>query len=165
MKGATMLSRMQNLGVIKSFSRPATSNDNPFSEALFKTVKYCASYPRKPFKNLAQAINWIENFTEWYNKEHRHSGIKFVTPYERRHNLDKEILYKRRCIYEAAKRRHDNYVDNHREKADISKWALHTVSLAIDSKTRCAYNVSLGVNLGCSNEKNRRRLSKEIRLI
>ena len=65
MKGATMLATMQNLGVIKSFSRPATSNDNPFSEALFKTVKYCPAYPRKPFKSLEQARTWMEDFTEW----------------------------------------------------------------------------------------------------
>lgn len=49
MKRATMLARMQSLSLIKSFSSPATSNDNPFSEALFKTVKYCPAYPRKPF--------------------------------------------------------------------------------------------------------------------
>ena len=103
MKGATMLATMQNLGVIKSFSRPATSNDNPFSEALFKTVKYCPSYPRKPFKNIEHAVAWMESFTEWYNKKHRHSGIKFVTPYQRHYGLDEEILVKRRCIYEAAK--------------------------------------------------------------
>ena len=105
MKGATMLATMQNLGVIKSFSRPATSNDNPFSEALFKTVKYCPAYPRKPFKSLEQAKAWMENFTEWYNNKHRHSGIKFVTPYERHHGLDKEILMKRARLYEAAKSR------------------------------------------------------------
>lgn len=103
MKGATMLATMQNLGVIKSFSRPATSNDNPFSEALFKTVKYCPAYPRKPFNSLEQAKAWMENFTEWYNKKHRHSGIKFVTPYQRHHGLDKEILDKRQRVYELAK--------------------------------------------------------------
>jgi putative transposase len=105
MKGATMLATMQSLGVIKSFSRPATSNDNPFSEALFKTVKYCPSYPQKPFKNIEDAEAWMANFTEWYNKQHRHSGIKFVTPYQRHHGLDKGILAQRHCIYEASKLR------------------------------------------------------------
>jgi putative transposase len=105
MKGATMLSTMQSLGVIKSFSRPATSNDNPFSEALFKTVKYCPSYPRKPFKDIKHAETWMGNFTLWYNTEHKHSGIKFVTPYQRHHGLDKGILMYRKEVYESAKSR------------------------------------------------------------
>lgn len=105
MKGATMLATMQSLGVVKSFSRPATSNDNPFSEALFKTVKYCPLYPRQPFKNLKHAEAWMENFTQWYNKSHLHSGIKFVTPYQRHHGLDKNILAQRKHIYELAKSR------------------------------------------------------------
>lgn len=108
MKGATMLATMQTLGVIKSFSRPATSNDNPFSEALFKTVKYCPSYPRKPFQSIEQCKAWMISFTEWYNKEHRHSGIKFVTPYQRHHGFEKEILVKRQCVYEAAKLKNPN---------------------------------------------------------
>jgi putative transposase len=103
MKGTTMLSTMQSLCVIKSFSRPATSNVNPFSGALFRTVKYYPSYPKKSFKNIEDAEAWMANFTEWYNKKHRHSGIKFVTPYQRHHGLDKEILVKRQNIYEAAR--------------------------------------------------------------
>jgi hypothetical protein len=91
--------------LVRSFSRPATSNDNPFSEALFKTVKYCTLYRRKPFENLKHAENWMENFTRWYNKSHLHSGIKFVTPYQRHHGLDKDILARRKHIYESAKLR------------------------------------------------------------
>jgi transposase InsO family protein len=108
MKGSTMLATMQNLGVIKSFSRPATSNDNPFSEALFKTVKYCPSYPRKPFKDIEQAEIWMAKFTSWYNFEHKHSGIKFVTPYQRHAGLEQDILDKRVQLYERAKKSHPN---------------------------------------------------------
>ncbi len=103
MKGATMLATMQNLGVIKSFSRPATSNDNPFSEALFKTLKYCPSYPRKPFKDIEQAEQWMTKFTRWYNYEHRHSGINFVTPHQRHTGLEHEILSKRSQVYNEAR--------------------------------------------------------------
>jgi putative transposase len=103
MKGATMLATMQNLGVIKSFSRPATSNDNPFSEAMFKTVKYCPAYPRKPFKNIEHARDWMGSFTQWYNMRHKHSGIKFVTPYQRHYGLDKEVLTKREQVYQSAR--------------------------------------------------------------
>jgi len=103
MKGSTMVATMQKLGVIKSYSRPATSNDNPFSEALFKTVKYCPKYPRKPFETLAQSITWMESFVAWYNYEHRHSGIKFVTPHQRHTGQDKEILANRSNVYKIAK--------------------------------------------------------------
>jgi putative transposase len=99
MKGATMLATMQSLGVIKSFSRPATSNDNPFSEALFKTVKYCPSYPRKPFIDIKQSEMWMDKFVQWYNFEHKHSGINFVTPHQRHTGLEHEILNKRTQVY------------------------------------------------------------------
>jgi transposase InsO family protein len=106
MKGATMLATLQALGVIPSFSRPAVSNDNPFSEALFKTVKYCPLYPDKPFADLGAARAWMETFVHWYNHEHRHSAIRFVTPAERHQGRDVEILAQRKQIYEAAKQRH-----------------------------------------------------------
>jgi len=67
MKGATMLATLQRLGVIPSFSRPSVSNDNPYSEALFKTLKYTPIYPDKPFKSLLSAREWVSNFVNWYN--------------------------------------------------------------------------------------------------
>lgn len=83
MKGVTMLAMLEQLGVMPSFSRAAVSNDNPYSEALFKTLKYQSSYPRRPFENLSAARQWVTAFTLWYNFEHRHSAIKFVTPAQR----------------------------------------------------------------------------------
>tara|TARA_R110002110_G_C13458087_1_gene717853 strand:- start:57 stop:353 length:297 start_codon:yes stop_codon:yes gene_type:complete len=83
-------------------------NDNPFSEALFKTVKYCISCPTKPFKNIEQAARWMVKFTRWYNCEHKHSGIKFVNPYQRHAGLEQDILDKRVQLYECAKKRHSN---------------------------------------------------------
>jgi transposase InsO family protein len=106
MKGATMLATLQALGVMPSFSRPAVSNDNPFSESLFKTMKYRPSYPRKPFENLIAARQWVSTFAHWYNHEHRHSAIGFVTPGQRHAGLDTVLLAKRRNVYEAAKSRH-----------------------------------------------------------
>jgi len=78
MKGATMLATLQQLGVIPSFSRPSVSNDNPYSESLFRTLKYRPEYPEKPFTDLADARNWIQGFVDWYNEEHLHSAIKFI---------------------------------------------------------------------------------------
>tara|TARA_B110001454_G_C12690237_1_gene422004 strand:+ start:532 stop:1620 length:1089 start_codon:yes stop_codon:yes gene_type:complete len=103
MKGATMLATMQKLGVIPSFSRPSVSNDNPFSESLFKTLKYCPIYPTKPFEDIEDAIIWMQKFVNWYNTEHLHSGINFVTPESKHIGADVEILKNRNEIYEAAK--------------------------------------------------------------
>lgn len=103
MKGATMLAMLQNLGVVPSFSRPSVSDDNPYSESLFRTVKYCPSYPSKPFANLEDARAWVLNFATWYNNEHRHSGIQFVTPAQRHAQTDAALLKKRSALYEAAK--------------------------------------------------------------
>ncbi len=104
MKGSTMLATLQRLGVIPSFSRPSVSNDNPFSEALFRTLKYRPEFPRKPFASLDEARTWVEAFVGWYNEDHRHSGIKFVTPAERHAGLDVAILAHRTLVYEKARR-------------------------------------------------------------
>jgi putative transposase len=106
MKGATMLATMQRLGVVPSFSRPAVSNDNPFSESLFRTMKYVPIYPEKPFESLEATREWVNTFVRWYNEEHRHSGIKYVTPGQRHRGQDDAILVNRKHVYEAAKRRH-----------------------------------------------------------
>ena len=106
MKGATMLATLQKLGVVPSFSRPSVSNDNPYSESLFKTMKYCPQYPAQAFADLDQARQWVASFVDWYNHEHRHSSINFVTPAQRHAGLDKGILEQRKRVYEMAKARH-----------------------------------------------------------
>ena len=106
MKGATMLATLQSLGIMPSFSRPSVSNDNPFSESLFKTLKYRPIYPQRPFENLLAARQWVGTFAAWYNDEHRHSAIGFVTPAERHAGLDAELLRKRIDVYEDARKRH-----------------------------------------------------------
>ena len=106
MKGAIMLATLQALGVAPSFSRPAVSNDNPYSESLFRTMKYRPVYPRKAFGSLLAARQWVGQFVQWYNHEHRHSAIRFVTPAQRHGELDTELLRKRAIVYEAAQFRH-----------------------------------------------------------
>ena len=106
MKGATMLATLQALGVTPSFSRPAVSNDNPYSESLFKTLKYRPTYPRQAFEDINAARQWVGTFAHWYNHEHRHSAIRFVTPAERHAGLDTALLHQRVNVYEAAKARH-----------------------------------------------------------
>jgi transposase InsO family protein len=104
MRGATMISTLQWLGVIPSFSRPHVSDDNPYSEALFRTLKHTPAYPRLPFGDLASAQRWVERFVAWYNGEHRHSAIRYVTPDERHFGAEHDVLARRRCLYERARR-------------------------------------------------------------
>lgn len=105
MKGSTMLSTLQHLGVMPSFSRPGVSNDNPFSESLFRTLKYRPEYPSHPFESVEQAQQWVNRFIRWYNTEHRHSEIRFVTPDERHYGQEKAILDNRKEVYELARQK------------------------------------------------------------
>jgi putative transposase len=106
MKGSTMLATLQQLGVIPSFSRPSVSNDNAYSEALFKTLKYHTGYPEKPFNSPDQARKWVSGFAHWYNELHRHSAIRFVTPGQRHRQQDIVLLSDRKAVYERARKRH-----------------------------------------------------------
>lgn len=103
MKGATFQATMERLGLIKSYSRPRVSNDNPYSEALFKTLKYCPRYPKSGFESLECAREWVYKFVKWYNEKHMHSGINYVSPKSRHDGKDKLILQKRTQLYEACK--------------------------------------------------------------
>jgi len=104
MRAATLESRLEELGVLRSFSRPRVSNDNPYSESLFRTVKYRPDYPNRPFASKAEASEWVAAFVDWYNGQHRHSGIKFVTPHQRHSGAAKAICQERAEVYEKARR-------------------------------------------------------------
>ena len=106
MKGSTMLATLQWLGVVPSFSRPRVSNDNAFAEASFRTLKYRPNYPSRPFASLEEAQAWVERFVEWYNTEHRHSAIRYVTPDQRHYGQERAVLEQRQRVYAAAKMRH-----------------------------------------------------------
>lgn len=106
MKGATMLACMQNLGVVPSFSRPRVSNDNAHAETLFRTAKYCPLWPERPFDDLAAARQWVQRFVAWYNGEHRHSGLQYVTPDQRHRGEAEGLLAQRKAVYAAAKEKH-----------------------------------------------------------
>lgn len=106
MKGATLKATMEKLGVIASYSRPRVSDDNAFSEALFRTLKYCPEYPKKPFESLDAARAWVARFVAWYNDVHLHSGIGFVTPSARHERRDVRILARRGAVYDQARSRH-----------------------------------------------------------
>ena len=105
MKGSTMLAKLHQLGVLASFSRPRVSDDNPYAEALFRTLKYRPGYPRKPFDSIEQARSWVAGFVAWYNGEHLHSALRFVTPDERHAGQDHPILAARHNVYQLARDR------------------------------------------------------------
>jgi putative transposase len=103
MKSFTMRAKMYDLGIIASHSRPRVSNDNPYSKSLFRTLKYCPSWPKHGFATIAEARKWVGRFVACYNSEHRHSKIKFVTPNQRDYGLDTEILQTRKELHELKK--------------------------------------------------------------
>jgi transposase InsO family protein len=105
MRGSTMVATLQWLGIAPSFSRPHVCNDNPYSEALFRTLKHTPVYPRLPFADLEAARRWVARFVTWYNGEHRHSAIRYVTPDERHAGTDVAILARRHALYEHARSR------------------------------------------------------------
>lgn len=104
MRGSTMTSTLQWLGVVPSFSRPHVADDNPYSEALLRTMKHTPVYPRFPFADLVSAQRWVSRFVAWYNGEHRHSAIRYVTPNERHYGLEHDVLARRRELYERARK-------------------------------------------------------------
>lgn len=103
MKGATMLTTLQKLGIAPSFSRPGVSDDNAQAEAFFRTLKYRPGYPAKGFKTLDEVRHWVMNFVRWYNTQHQHSALNFVTPAQRHQGADIAILQARKATYESAK--------------------------------------------------------------
>jgi transposase InsO family protein len=105
MKGSTMLATLQRLGIVPSFSRPRVSDDNPFPESLFRTLKYRPEYPSRPFPSIEDARAWVGAFVRWYNTRHLHSALRFVTPEDRHAGREARILEARRDLYESARRR------------------------------------------------------------
>jgi len=106
MKGQDFQNLLVHLGITKSYSRPRVSNDNPYSESLFKTLKYTKDFPNEGFASIEAAREWVAGFADLYNTKFMHSGIKYVTPHQRHYGLDQEILSKRKETYEQARRAH-----------------------------------------------------------
>ena len=101
--GSTLLATLEHLGVIPSYSRPRVSDDNAYAETLFRTLKYRPAYPAGGFADLGEARAWVLDFVRWYNTEHRHSRLRFVTPEQRHTGADAAILAQRQALYAKAK--------------------------------------------------------------
>jgi len=120
MKAATFQVLLEKLGVQSSYSRPRVSNDNPYSEAMFRTLKYRPEFPYKGFETLEAAREWALRFVNWYNCVHLHSGINFVTPEQCHTGAHMEILKKRKEVYELAKQQHPE-----RWSRSTRDWSAH----------------------------------------
>jgi putative transposase len=105
-RGSSMRSKslallLADLGVTKTHSRPYVCNDNPYSEAQFKTMKYRPDYPDR-FGSLADARSWARPFFEWYNHEHRHSGLGLMTPAPVHYGQAQAVYQQRQRVLQAA---------------------------------------------------------------
>jgi transposase InsO family protein len=105
LKATTVLAMLHWLGIKPSYSRPRVSDDNAFAEALFRTAKYRPEFPIKGFADLEAAREWSARFVQWYNHEHRHSGIRHVTPAQRHAGQDGRVLDARHALYQDARQR------------------------------------------------------------
>jgi putative transposase len=105
-RGIPMVSKplaflLADLGVTKTHSRPSVSNDNPFSEAQFKTLKYRPDYPAR-FGSRLDAEGWAQGFFPWYNTEHHHTALALLTPAEVHFGRASEVLQARQTVLERA---------------------------------------------------------------
>ena len=119
MKSYTLKAKLEMLGVMSSYFRPRVSNDNPFSEALFKTCKYRSNYPQEGFKSIEEAREWVYIFVDWYNTKHYHSGLNFVTPISRHTGKGEEIMEHRKKVYKSARELHPQ-----RFNRGLTNWRL-----------------------------------------
>jgi transposase InsO family protein len=113
-KATTVLAMLHWLGIKASHSRPRVSDDNAFIEAFFRTTKYRPQFPSKGFADLEAARCWVTEFVAWYNNDHKHSGIRYVSPAQRHAGEDRDILSKRHALYTEAR------------AANPRRWARHT---------------------------------------
>ncbi|MGA1564415.1 MAG: IS3 family transposase [Pontimonas sp.] len=106
LKATTVVAMLRWLGIDTSYSRPRVSNDNAYVESFFRTAKYAPGFPARGFQSLEEARRWASQFVYWYNHEHRHSGIRYVTPAQRHAGEDSVVLAGRHAVYTEARARH-----------------------------------------------------------
>lgn len=106
MKSQTLQMKLYELNITPSHSRPRVSNDNAYAESLFRTPKYVPQWPSSGFRTLGEARQWVDKFTHWYNEEHRHSGVRYVTPGQRHRGEDNALLKQRDELYRMAQKAH-----------------------------------------------------------
>jgi len=116
MRSKTVTALLQDLGVKKSHSRPRTSNDNAYSEAQFKTLKYRPDYPGE-FVDMEDARQWVRAFMRWYNQEHYHSGLSLLTPKVVHEGHSKQVCAQRQKVLDTAYQAHPERFKNGRPES------------------------------------------------
>ncbi len=132
MKASTFMATLDALGVHRSYSRPGVSDDNAYAESLFRTCKYRPTYPGA-FSTIEEARTWVLGFTRWYNHEHKHRNLKFVSPAERHQGKDAAIFAHRIAVYEAARAKHPE-----RWSRQIRNWSLPS-EVWLNRPAECAH--------------------------
>jgi len=120
MKASTFQGFLEKMGIQSSYSRPRVSNDNPFSEAMFRTLKYRPNFPRKGFKTIEEARKWALEFVCWYNEVHLHSALNFVTPVQCHTGEHHKVLANRKLVYEKSKQKNPE-----RWTGTTRNWSAH----------------------------------------
>ncbi len=119
MKGSTMLQTLYALGITPSRSRPRVSNDNPYAESIFRTCKYRPDYPMQGFIDIKAAREWVLKFVNWYNFNHKHSGLNFITPHQRHTDQAAKIFTQRDKVYKVAREKNP-----HRWSKTTRNWTI-----------------------------------------
>lgn len=141
LKATRVLAMLHWLGIKPSYSRPRVSDDNAYAEPLFRTAKFRPEFPARGFASLEQARAWASGFVHWYNFEHRHSGIRYVTPAQRHSGQDQTILAVRHALYTQARERHPH------------RWSRHTRNwtpigaVTLNPEREAAVNPNLGADV------------------
>ena len=135
MTSKTLAQLLADLDVTRSFSRPHTSNDNPFSESQFKTAKYHPSYPGQ-FVTLEHSLDWGREFFPWYNHEHKHSGIAYLTPADVHFGRAEERLAQRHAVLQAAYVEHPERFPHGAPKRQVLPTATYINPPSLDRAER-----------------------------
>jgi len=138
LKSTTVLAMLNWLGIKPSYSRPRVSDDNAYAESLFRTAKYRPEFPTQGFADLAEARAWAAEFVRWYNVDHRHSGIGYVSPAQRHDGQDHEILAARHALYLQAKQR-----DPARWSGNTRDWS-HVGAVTLNPEREAIVNMACG---------------------
>lgn len=151
-RGTSMVSKtvaqlFADLGVTKSHSRPRVSNDNPFSESQFKTLKYRPDFPKR-FGSLEDGRVYCRRFFDWYNNRHRHSGIAYLTPYQVHYGFAEQVLAERhRVLLQAYAARPERYVSGPPRRQSLPKtvWINEPLALEVaDARTQAVAKLGAG---------------------
>ncbi|MGN7790366.1 integrase core domain-containing protein [Enterobacter sp. 22452] len=134
MKSFTMQAKLYDLGIVTSHIRSRVSNDNPYSESLFRTLKYCPQWLRNGVCSVSDTRIWVHDFVQWYNTQYRQSGIRYVTPDEKYNGKDVELLARHTRLYEITRKMHPE-----RWSQQTRNWSpVETVSLNPEKERQAA---------------------------